>query len=195
MNSRMKSSTHRLWLGLSLISLALLVAIFLLPDASGRATKERKSALEAQSALERQLHELSEYQAMLDRIHAGRQRIQDLEERMPKGDIGDLQFSLRNTLFKLAKDSGVKIPYIKYGAPNKDGAKNTGVESIDVEFSALGVYRNLKAFMHALESSGQPFGASSVKLDESPEGGRLTVVLRAFRQATGSSYSPAEEAS
>jgi hypothetical protein len=186
MNSNIKSSKRRLWLGISLAGLAALVALFLLPDASGRATKERRSAQEAKANLERQLNELNEYQDMLDRINAGKQRIAELEEHMPKGNIGDLQFSLRNTLFKLAKESGVSVPFIKYGVPNKDDSKNTGIESLDVEFTAVGVYRHLKDFMHALEGSGQPFGASSVKLDESPEGGRLTVVLRAFRQTGGS---------
>ncbi|MDR1841904.1 MAG: hypothetical protein LBQ86_08300 [Holophagales bacterium] len=182
----MKSSASRLWLGIGLTALAVLVAIFLLPDASGKAAKERRSAQEAQVALERQLHELSEYQNMLDRIHEGRQRIAELEEHMPKGSVGNLQFSLRNTLFKLASESNVRIPNIKYSVPNKDGSKNTGIETLDVEFTAVGVYQNLKAFMLALESSDQPFGASTVKLDESPEGGRLSVVLRAFRQTDGS---------
>lgn len=185
-SSSMKSSASRLWLGIGLTALAVLVAIFLLPDASGKAAKERRSAQEAQVALERQLHELSEYQNMLDRIHEGRQRIAELEEHMPKGSVGNLQFSLRNTLFKLASESNVRIPNIKYSVPNKDGSKNTGIETLDVEFTAVGVYQNLKAFMLALESSDQPFGASTVKLDESPEGGRLSVVLRAFRQTDGS---------
>jgi len=188
----MKSSTHRLWLGISLAALAALVAIFLLPDASGRAAKERKSALEAQAALERQLLELSEYQNVLDRIHAGRQRIAELEAHMPRGSVGDLQFSLRNTLFKLADDSNVRVPNIKYSVPNKDGSNNTGIETLDVEFTVVGVYQNLKAFMLALEGSDQPFGASTVKLDESPEGGRLSVVLRAFRQTNGSGQTFAE---
>jgi len=195
MNVSMKSSYHRLWLGISLGVLAIIVAIFILPNASGKAAKERKSAQDAQAGLDRQLRELSEYQTMMDRINAGRKRIADLEEHMPKGNIGDLQFSLRKTLFKLAAESGVRLPYIKYGPPNKDGAKNTGIESIDVEFTVVGVYQNLKVFMLALESSDQPFGASSVKLDESTEGGRLSVVLRAFRQASDTDAISAEEAS
>ncbi|MDR2698003.1 MAG: hypothetical protein LBB40_05965 [Holophagales bacterium] len=195
MNISMKSSCHRLWLGIGLGVLAILVAIFLLPNASGKAAKERKSAQEAQVGLDRQLRELSEYQTMMDRIQAGRQRIADLEEHMPKGNIGDLQYSLRKTLFKLANESGLRLPSIKYGTPNKDGAKNTGIESIDVEFTVVGVYNNLKTFMLALEGSDQPFGASSVKLDESTEGGRLTVVLRAFRQASDIRSISAEEAS
>jgi hypothetical protein len=69
-----------------------------------------------------------------------------------------------------------------------------------VEFTAIGVYKNLKSFMHALEGSGQPFGASTVKLDESPEGGRLSVTLRAFRQTSAQGRAedqaaPAEEPS
>ena len=195
MNTNMRSSTHRLWLGIGLGVLAILVAFFLLPDASGRAAKERRSAQDAQASLERQLSELSEYQNMIDRIHAGRQRIAELEEHMPKGNIGDLQFSLRNTLFKIASESGVRLPSIKYGAPNRDGSRNTGIETIDVEFIVIGIYQNLKTFMLALEGSGQPFGATSVRLDESPDGGRLTVVLRAFRQTSDTPSLSVEEAS
>ena len=195
MNISMRSSTHRLWLGIGLGVLAILVAIFLLPNASGRAAKEHRSAQEAQANLERQLSELSEYQNMIDRIQAGRQRIVELEEHMPKGNIGDLQFSLRNTLFKIAADSGVRLPSIKYSAPSKDGSKNTGIETIDVEFAVIGVYQNLKAFMLALEGSGQPFGATNVRLDESPDGGRLTVVLRAFRHTSDTPSFSGEEAS
>jgi len=192
----MKISAHRLCLGSALCALAALIAIFLLPNASGRTAKERKSAQEAQAALERQLGELSRHQDTLGQIHAGRQRIAELEEHMPKGDVGDLQYSLRNTLFKLAGESGVRLPNIKYGVPNKDGSKTTGIESLDVEFTAIGVYKNLKTFMHALEGSGQPFGTSTVKLDESPEGGRLSVTLRAFRHTSGSDRAyPAEEPS
>jgi len=195
MQGSIQTSTHRLWLGSALCALAALIAIFLLPNASGKAAKERRSAVEAQSVLDKQLQELSGHQEMLDRINVGRQRIMELEEHMPKGNVGDLQFSLRNTLFKLATESNVRLPNIKYGVPNKDGSKSTGIETLDVEFTAIGVYRNLKAFMHALEGSGQPFGASSVKLDESPEGGRLSVTLRAFRQTSTSDHaiSPSSE--
>jgi hypothetical protein len=184
MNNRMKPSIHRLWLGLGLGALAIIVAVFLLPDASGKADKEKKSAQDALLNLERQQKELSEYEDMLNWIHTGRQRIADLETHMPKGTIGDLQFSLKKTLHDIAKSSGVRLPNVKYGLPNRDGSKNTGIEALDVEFTAIGVYQNLKAFMLALEGSDQPFGASSVKLDESPDGGRLSVVLRAFRQTS-----------
>jgi hypothetical protein len=189
----LKTSAHRLWLGSGLCALAALIAIFLLPNASSRASKERKSALEAQAILDRQLKELSGHQDMLDRINVGRQRISELEGHMPKGNVGDLQFSLRTTLFKLASESNVRLPNIKYGVPNKDASKNTSIETLDVEFTAIGMYRNLKAFMHALEGSDQPFGASTVKLDESPEGGRLSVTLRAFRHTSAQDYSPYSE--
>jgi hypothetical protein len=185
MNVSMKSSAHRLWLGAGLAALATAVAIFLLPDASGRAAKERKSAQDAKASLQRQLSELSGHKDMLERIHAGQQRIADLEKHMPKGDVGALQASLRKTLHELSRKSGVRLTNIKFSLPNKDGTRNTGIESLDVEFVVIGVYQNLKVFMHAIESSGQPFGASNVKLDESPEGGRLTVVLRAFRPSSG----------
>jgi CRISPR/Cas system-associated protein endoribonuclease Cas2 len=184
MNNSMKSSIRRLWFGIGLGALALLVALFLLPDASGKAEKQRKSAQDALVNLDRQLKELSEYEEMLNWINVGRQRIADLEEHMPKGNIGDLHLSIKKTLHQIAKSSGVRLPNVKYGFPNKDGSRNTGVETLDVEFKAVGVYQNLKTFMLALEGSGQPFGAASVKLDESPEGGQLIVVLRAFRQTS-----------
>jgi len=184
-NANMRSSTHRLWLGAGLAALAVIVAIFVLPNASGRAAKERKSAKDAKASLERQLKELSGYRDMLEQIHVGQQRIADLEKHMPKGDVGILQASLRKTLHELSRKSGVRLTNIKFNQPSKDSSRNTGIESLDVEFNVIGVYQNLKVFMHAIESSGQPFGASNVKLDESPEGGRLTVVLRAFRQSSG----------
>ena len=63
-----------------------------------------------------------------------------------------------------------------------------------MEFNALGVYQSLKSYMLALEGSGLPFAVGAVKLDESPEGARLSVVLRAFRKAGPAKASEAGEA-
>ncbi len=56
---------------------------------------------------------------------------------------------------------------------------------MEVEFVALGVYANHKAFMLDLEGSGLPFAVRDGRLEESPEGARLDIVLRAFRKANG----------
>jgi hypothetical protein len=39
--------------------------------------------------------------------------------------------------------------------------------------------------MLALEGSGVPFAVRDGRLEESPEGARLDIVLRAFRKASG----------
>jgi hypothetical protein len=72
---------------------------------------------------------------------------------------------------------------VKYGLPSREGARGTDLEAVEVEFVALGVYASHKAFMHDLEGSGLPFAVRDGRLEESPEGARLNIVLRAFRKA------------
>jgi hypothetical protein len=72
---------------------------------------------------------------------------------------------------------------VKYGQASREGTKGSGLESIEVEFVAVGLYANHKAFMLDLEGSGLPFAVRDGRLEESPEGARLDIVLRAFRKA------------
>jgi hypothetical protein len=89
---------------------------------------------------------------------------------------------MSRTLHSLALKHGVRLQSVKYGLPNRENAKGTDLESIDVEFTVLGVYSSIKPFMLALEGAGQGFAVGGARLEESPEGARLNVTLRAFRR-------------
>mgnify|MGYP001579606928 CR=1 FL=1 len=105
-----------------------------------------------------------------------------------------MQWMLSQRLYFLAQKHGVRLVSVKYGLPNREGAKGTDLEAMDVEFNATGVFGVLKPFMLALENSELPFAVSSVRLEESPDGGRLTVTLRAFRRGEAIKDEPREGA-
>ena len=71
---------------------------------------------------------------------------------------------------------------VKYGLPSKEGARGSDLEAVEVEFVALGLYADHKSFMLELEGSGLPFAVRDGRLEESPEGARLNIILRAFRK-------------
>ena len=87
-------------------------------------------------------------------------------------------------LHNLTTKAGVQLQSVKYGQPSKEESKGTGLEAMQVEFTVTGLYPNIKAFMRALEGSGLPFAVEDARLEESPEGARLTGTLRAFRKVT-----------
>ena len=159
------------------------VALFLLPDASQQLNQKLKSKREAESNRNQQLRQLQELQLLADRLHRGQNTLANLEARLPKGSAGQLQWDLSKTLHALAKKNGLRLQSVKYGLPSREGARGTDLEAIEVEFVALGIYANHKAFMLDLEGSGLPFAVRDGRLEESPEGARLNIVLRAFRKA------------
>ena len=183
MSATLRTSTLRAWVGAGLLAVSAAVAILVLPDASRRLVQERHARENAQAALQQQLRQTEEYQALANQVTEGRSRIEALEKNMPKGSVGDLQWRLSQTLYELARTRDVRIQSIRYGQPSREGAKGTDLEAMDVELNALGVFGNIKPFMLDLEGSGLPFAVGTVRLEESPEGARLTVTLRAFRKA------------
>jgi hypothetical protein len=105
---------------------------------------------------------------------------------MPDRSAGRLQWELSRRLFDLAQKYGVRLQSLKYGTPTREGVKGTDLEILDVEFTASGIYQNLKPFMLGLEDIREnplPFAIAGAKLEESPEGARLSVTLRAFRRS------------
>ncbi len=184
MSSPLRASRLRLALGLSGAVAGLAVAFFLLPDASQQLAQKLKAKREAELNRNQQVQRLQELQQLADRIQRGRETLADLEARLPKGSAGELQWNLSNTLHALAKKHNLRLQSVKYGLPSREGGRGTNLEAVDVEFVALGVYANHKAFMHDLEGSGLPFAVRDGRLEESPEGARLNIVLRAFRKAT-----------
>lgn len=193
MSSLVRPSTIRLATGLVALVLGLAIALVVLPDASRRLVQEQRAKATAQAGLTQRLADLKEFQDLARQIQEGRERLETLEKNMPKGTIGQMQWTLSRTLYDLAQKHGVRLQSVKYGLPNREGAKGTNLEAMDVEFNAAGLYQALKPFMLALEGSDLPFAVSSVRLEESPDGARLTVTLRAFRKG-GAKEDAKEEA-
>lgn len=184
MTERLRTSTLRVGVGAGLAVLAGLALLFVLPDASGRRKQQERTRRSADDALRAQIDQLAKYQAQADQVRRGRAMVEDLETHLPKGSLGDLHWELSRRLYTLAADSALRLTLVKYGAPNKEAAKGTNLESLDVECTLIGVYPALKKFMHALEGGKLPFGVAAARLDETPEGARLNLTLRAFRQSS-----------
>ena len=183
MTSPLRASRLRLALGALGAVLGLGVALFLLPDASQQLNQQLKARRAAELARNQQVQQLQELQLLADRLRRGRETLADLETRLPRGSAGELQWNLSKTLHLLAKKHGLRLQNVKYGLPSREGARGTDLEAVEVEFVALGLYANHKAFMLELEGSGLPFAVRDGRLEESPEGARLNIVLRAFRKA------------
>jgi len=183
MSVSLRASRIRLALGGLGLVLGLAVTIFVLPDASQQLTQKLKAKQEAELARNRQAQQLIDLQQLADRIRRGRETLTSLEARLPKGSTGELQWELSKTLHQLADKHGLRLQTVKYGQASREGAKGSDLESIEVEFVAVGVYANHKAFMLDLEGSGLPFAVRDGRLEESPEGARLDIILRAFRKA------------
>lgn len=183
MSSPLRASRLRSALGALGLVLGLGVAFFLLPDASQQLTQQLKAKREAELNRNHQMQQLQELQQLADRIRRGQDTLADLESRLPRGSAGELQWNLSKTLHALAKKHGLRLQTVKYGLPSREGARGSDLEAVDVEFVVLGVYASHKAFMLDLEGSGLPFAVRDGRLEESPEGARLDIVLRAFRKA------------
>ena len=183
MISVLRASRLRLVLGILGLTLGLGVAFFLLPDASQQLSQQLKAKREAELNRNMKVQQLQELQQLDDRVRRGRTTLAELESRLPKGSAGELQWNLSKTLHALSQKHGLRLQTVKYGLPSREGARGTDLEAVEVEFVALGVYASHKAFMLDLEGSGVPFAVRDGRLEESPEGARLNIVLRAFRKA------------
>lgn len=182
MMTPLHASRLRLALGGLGLVLGLSVVFFLLPDASQQLAQQLKARREAELNRNQQVQRLRELQQLDDRIRRGRDTLAELEARLPRGSAGELQWSLSKTLHELTRKHGLRLLTVKYGLPSREGARGTDLEAVEVEFVALGVYASHKAFMLDLEGSGLPFAVRDGRLEESPEGARLNIVLRAFRK-------------
>lgn len=183
MTAALRTSGIRAIAGAALALAALAVAAFVLPSASQELARQTEARRRADQDLKQRKAGLVELGAFAEGLAQSEQKLKDLEARMSQQSIGQLQWELSKTLHGLAAEHGIRLQSVKYQPPSRDSAKGTDLESLDAEFNAIGVYQSLKPFMLALEGSGLPFAVGAVKLDESPEGARLSVVLRAFRKA------------
>ncbi|HEU4950598.1 MAG TPA: hypothetical protein VFT46_01535 [Holophagaceae bacterium] len=176
------ASRLRLIAGGGLLLLAILVAVFLLPDASTTLDQKLRAKAAAELARDKQAARLGDLQKLADRIQRGQETLENLEARLPKGSAGELQWQVSGVLHDLSGKAGVQLQTIKYGQPSREESKGTGLEAMQVEFTVTGVYPSLKTFMRELEGSGLPFAVEDARLEEGPEGARLTATLRAFRK-------------
>lgn len=182
MTSPLRASRLRLVLGLLGTTLGVAVALFLLPDASQQLSQQLKARRDAEQGRNQQVERLKELQGLADRLRRGQQTLAGLEARLPRGSAGELQWSLSKTLHQLARKHNLRLVTVKYGLPSKEGARGSDLEAVEVEFVALGLYADHKNFMLELEGSGLPFAVRDGRLEESPEGARLNIILRAFRK-------------
>jgi hypothetical protein len=189
MTTTLRASKIRLIIGATLALAGLVIAVFVLPDASQKQLQTKKALAEADTVSQRQKQDLKQAQAEAERIQAGRRSLDALMQNMPVESVGKLHWKLSQTLFDLSKKHDVRLIAVKYGPPAREGSKDSLLESVDVEFNASGIYQNLKSFMLALEGSKLPFAVVGAKMEETAEGAHLTITLRAFRQAQGT---PAE---
>jgi hypothetical protein len=187
MNGPLRASRMRMATGGILLLLAASALVFVLPDASERKIRQQQASEAAMKELAAQQERLAALRTMDEGLARNRKRVADLLGGMPDESPGQLQWKLSRRLYQLAQQNGVSLQSLKYGSPTREGAKGTDLEVLDVEFTAVGVYQNLKPFMLGLEDTRQsalPFAVMGAKLEESPEGARLSVTLRAFRRAS-----------
>ena len=186
MNSPLHASKLRLLAGGLLLLAAGLVLVFVLPDASRQQIQRQRASEQARQALAVQKERLAALEAEDRRFTEGRKRLAALLGSMPDQTAGRLQWELSRRLYDLSRKHDVRLNSVKFGTPTREGAKGTDLEILDVEFTASGIYQNLKPFMLGLEDTREhplPFAVSAARLEESPEGARLSVTLRAFRRA------------
>lgn len=186
MSSPLRVSRIRLGVGLLAMALGLGVALFLLPDASQQLNQKLRAKRDAEQQRNAEVQQLQELQRLAERLSHGRETLTSLETHLPKGSAGELQWDLSKVLHKLAKKHGLRLQSVKYGMPSREAARGTNLEAVDVEFVALGVYAQQKSFMLELEGAGLAFAVRDGRLEETPEGARLNIILRAFRRASGS---------
>jgi len=186
MNSAFRGSRLRLLSGGLLLAVAILIALFVLPDASQQKFQKAKASEEAKRALATQRDKLAALEEQDQRLARSRIRLEALLGAMPEQTAGQLQWELSRRVYDLAAKNGIRLQSLKYGTPTREGAKGTDLEILDVEFTASGIYQNLKPFMLGLEDIEEnplPFAVAGAKLEESPDGARLNVTLRAFRRS------------
>lgn len=182
MSSPLRTSALRAIVGAALMVAAAAIFLFVLPSASEQRNRQAQAARRAAEERDRQASELKALQTLADQLREARSRMETALASLPQEGSGTLTWELSRTLHDLAALHGVRLQNVKYGQASREGTKGTDLEALDVEFVALGLYPALKPFMLDLEKSPLPFGLSTAKLEETPEGARLTVSLRAFRR-------------
>ncbi len=181
MSASLRDSRFRALGGAVALLAGLALLTFVLPDASDSLTRQRRVRDQAKRLKQQQDDRLKSLQADADKLERGQATLTALEARLPKGSAGDLQWKLSRALHELAAKDNVRLSTIKYSPATKEGE----LDAVEVEFTALGIYAPLRGYLRSLEGSGLPFAVRDARMEESPEGARLTIVLRAFKPRDG----------
>ncbi len=189
MSTSLRQSRFRALGGAVALLVGLAILTFVLPDASDSVAKKRRARDQAKALKTQQDERLKSLQEDAGKLDRGQATLVALEARLPRGSAGDLQWKLSRSLHDLAAKDNVRLSTIKYSPPAKEG----DLDAVEVEFTAVGIYAPLRSYLRSLEGSGLPFAVRDARLEESPEGARLTVVLRAFKPREGAKVE--EEAS
>lgn len=186
MSGLVRTSRLRLIAGLTLLGVTLIIATFILPDAAQQKIRKQNASDEAKKLFAMEIERLAALEREDKRLALNRARLENLLGSMSDQSVGQLQWQLSRRLHHLAQKHSVRLQSLKYGAPTREESKGTDLEVLNVDFTATGIYQNLKPFMLALEDSREsklPFAVASAKLEESSDGARLSVILRAFRRS------------
>lgn len=185
MNNTIKASLIRVGIGGFLLLVAISVAAFVFPDAKAKRDQQDRAAKQAEKQKNDQKLELQRLKERAEALQKSREVMDKVLANMSVESEGALKWKLRKALHEMGEKHGMRIHNVKYGAPAKEGAKGTDLESINVELVSSGVYKSIKSFMLALEKSDLPFGISNGRFDEGPDNIRMTLTLRAFRRTGG----------
>ena len=149
----------------------------------------RKTEAQKDSALDftNKKNQLENLIKLSNKIRQGQDSLVRIQSLLPNIPSSELQLSLSRELHKLSKENNVRLQSVKYARPSREGQKNIELESIESELVVTGIYNDLRTFMFSLEKAGLPYAIREARLEESPEGLKLTVNLRAFKKPDVSS--------
>ncbi len=180
--SKLNPPTKQYIIGFGFWILSFLLIFMIIPKISKTLEKERKVQLESASEFTKKTNQLNELVNLSDKIRQGQESLIRVQKALPNVLSSQLQLSLSEGLYKLSKKYNIRLESVKYARGAKEGQKNTELESVESEFIATGTYSELRAFMFSFETLGLAYTVRESRLEESSEGLRLTVNLRAFKK-------------
>jgi hypothetical protein len=119
-------------------------------------------------------------QVEAERIKVDRQCLSELIKSMPTEDISKVQWKVSKKLFRLASKHDIRLVNVKYTPVSKIETSAITLESTSIDFDVIGIYKNLKTFMLAVEQDEPNFIVTDARLEETAEGGHLVVRLSVF---------------
>ncbi len=162
--------------------LCLLSIFIVIPQLRNSIANETKAQKDSAFDFTNKKNQLDSLIKLSDKMRQGQDSLVRIQSLLPNMPSSQLQLSLSRELHKLSRVHNVRLQSVKYARPSREGQKNTELESIESEFVTTGIYSDLRAFMLSLETAGLPYAVREARLEESPEGLKLTVNLRAFKK-------------